>query len=509
MIKALASGTFAEKYAPELQTADSAQQEQDLYYSYVFNKHISVTNTNFCHLTKEQGGRFHLTGTGRTNIAYYFAELAYKLHKQQGGTAGVILPAGIITDSNTQAFSHEVFDKGQIGSAYHFENTESIFKAVDGRYSFILLTLQQAEQADFVFYATNVAQLDNPKRHVHFATSDFPLLNPSTHTCVLLRSDDDLNLCRKLYQQTPVLYDESKSNNPWNIQTLSMFNMATDSNLFHDKQERTSMVPLYEGKMIHQFEHRWVTFDPTWPKNEHFRDVTQKEKENSDFVSNPRYWVESSEVKKKLKTKQWLKPWMLAWRDIARATDERTLIATVLPASMAAGNKAPLLFPDVAEEQAACLLALLNSLVVDYVLRSKQPGASVLIFILKQLPILPPDAFKQHDIDFICSRVAKLTRNAVDINAVWLTNYPSYTYQKAEERLQLRAELDAYIARMYGLNREELQYILDPKAVKGEDHPSVTFPTLKSNQEKEFEEYLTQRLVLQAFDDLETGRLRE
>lgn len=505
MIKALAQGTFAAQYDPKSQTADSVRQERELYYSYVYDKHILAMSSNFWHLGAEQGGRFPLTGTGSANVAYYFAELAYKLRKPQG-TAGIVEPAGIITDSNTQAFSRKIL-QGQIGSAYHFDNVEGIFKAVAQHYSFILLTLKKSEKADFVFYATQPEQLDEPQRHVHFESGDFQLINPNTQTCVLIRTDADLRLCRKLYQRAPVLYNERNPNNPWNIQTLCIFNMSLDSALFHDNKESASMLPLYEGKMIHQFEHRWVTFDPSWPKNEHFRDVTQNEKENPSFVSNPRYWVEAAEVKKKLHNKQWTHPWMLAWRDIARATDERTLIATILPAAVAVGHKAPLLLPQVSDKQAACLLATLNSLVVDFVERIKQPSTNVLIFLLKQLPILPSEAFKEQDIEFICQRVAKLTRTADDINAVWLTDYPSYTFQKPKERLQIRAELDAYIARMYGLTRDELRYILDPSDVYGKDHPSVTFPSLKSNQEKEFGEYLTQRLVLQAFDDLEAGRL--
>jgi hypothetical protein len=42
----------------------------------------------------------------------------------------------------------------------------------------------------------------------------------------------------------------------------------------------------------------------------------------------------------------------------------------------------------------------------------------------------------------------------------------------------------------------------------GDDYPSETFRGLKKNQEKEFGEYLTQRLVLEAWDQLENGDLQ-
>ncbi|TAN99252.1 MAG: restriction endonuclease, partial [Phormidium sp. SL48-SHIP] len=66
----------------------------------------------------------------------------------------------------------------------------------------------------------------------------------------------------------------------------------------------------------------------------------------------------------------------------------------------------------------------------------------------------------------------------------------------------LRAELDAYYAKLYGLTRDELRYILDPADVYGDDFPSETFRVLKNNDVKKYGEYRTQRLVLAAFDRL-------
>jgi hypothetical protein len=84
-----------------------------------------------------------------------------------------------------------------------------------------------------------------------------------------------------------------------------------------------------------------------------------------------------------------------------------------------------------------------------------------------------------------------------------------------ERRALLRAELDAYYAYLYGLTRRELEYILDPSAVMGEDYPSETFRVLKEDEVKEFGEYRTQRLVLEAWDRFvadgafDPARLRE
>ena len=269
-------------------------------------------------------------------------------------------------------------------------------------------------------------------------------------------------------------------------------------------------MPLYEGKLFHQFDHRYACYGINQQTGKlETCDVDVQQKQQSAFSVIPQYWVDAANVQERLNQKQWTKEWVLAWRDVASATNERTVIVSVLPAKAAIGNTAGLLLTNVNSSLDSCLLANLNSIVVDYVERIKQSGSHVSFFLIQQLPILPPEAFKEQDVAFICERVAKLTRTADDINEVWLTDYPAYTFQGPEERLQIRCELDAYIARMYGLTREELHYILDPAdAMNDPTFPSVTFPGLKNKELELYGEYRTQRLVLKAFDDLEAGTLK-
>lgn len=70
-------------------------------------------------------------------------------------------------------------------------------------------------------------------------------------------------------------------------------------------------------------------------------------------------------------------------------------------------------------------------------------------------------------------------------------------------RHQLKCELGAYFAKLYGFNRDELRYILDPAEVMGEDYPSKTFRVLKNKEMNEFGEYRPRRLVLEAWDRLQ------
>jgi len=67
-------------------------------------------------------------------------------------------------------------------------------------------------------------------------------------------------------------------------------------------------------------------------------------------------------------------------------------------------------------------------------------------------------------------------------------------------RATVRAELDVRIARLYGLTRDELRYILDPHDMYGADFPGETFRVLKEKETRQYGEYRTKRLVLAAWD---------
>ena len=158
----------------------------------------------------------------------------------------------------------------------------------------------------------------------------------------------------------------------------------------------------------------------------------------------------------------------------------------------------------------AGLLADQCSLVHDFVARQKVGGTHLKYHVKKQLVNLPPDRYTPTDLAFIVPRVLELTYTAHDLKA-WGQDLAAYDPRPAaeqgqpfawnpERRAQLRAELDAYYARLYGLTRDELRYILDPKDVMGADYPSETFRVLKEGEIRTYGEYHTRRLVLEAWD---------
>ncbi len=141
---------------------------------------------------------------------------------------------------------------------------------------------------------------------------------------------------------------------------------------------------------------------------------------------------------------------------------------------------------------------------VDFVARGKLGGNHLSDYISYQLPFLPPSAYSDLDLSFIVPRVVELsyTSHSMALFARDL-GYTGPVFKWDEtRRADIRAELDAWYALSYGLSRDEVRYILDPKEVLGENHPSETFRVLQKNEMSTYGEYRTRRLVLASYDQL-------
>ena len=160
---------------------------------------------------------------------------------------------------------------------------------------------------------------------------------------------------------------------------------------------------------------------------------------------------------------------------------------------------------------AALMISVLNSIVLDFIARTAVGGAALSFFHLKQLPILPPEKYAEKVFpiltytytDLIIPRVLELTYTAYDLEPFARDlgyEGPPFIWDD-ERRHRLKSELDAIYAHMYRLDREDLKWILEPL------YPSVTFPTLKKNEMKKFNEYRTKRYVLAAYDQMARGEL--
>jgi hypothetical protein len=488
-----------ERLIQALSAADSSETDLSLVREFETAKREAEGSGEFI----RGSGRFPLTAVGDLNTYALFAELFLNLISP-GGRAGLIVPTGIATDNSTKAYFDAISSGNRLISLYDFRTGPGLFSEIGHqRFKFCLITLGQADKTDFVFFTLQVPELADHRRHFTLENDDFSLLNPNTRTCPVFRSQMDAELTKKIYGRMSVLIDEAlgAQGNPWGIKFMTMFHMSNDSHRFFN-QPAPDRLPLYEAKLIHHYDHRWATYggDATC------RDVTQAEKQDPSLQVTPRYWVERDAVQDQLLAKGWDRQWLMGWRDICRGTDYRTLISGLAPA-WGFGDKFLLALPGCRPEMSSCLLGCLSSLVCDYVARQKIGGTSFKYFTIKQIPVSPPGAFGKSTTQFIQPRVLELTYTSHDLKP-WAADLgfdgPPFRFDP-ERRALLRAELDAFYAHLYGLNRDELRYILDPADVMGPDYPSETFRVLKNNEIRQFGEYRTQRLVLEAWDRLFGG----
>ena len=221
---------------------------------------------------------------------------------------GLVVPPGIITDDGNKDFCKAIFSQQEVASVYHCVNEgRKLFPAVDERYSFVLLTLRPAAQADCAFYITQVAELSDQRRHVALTYDDFIRFNPNTQTAVLLRTASDMSLCRKIYDRAPVFINEALGDdgNPWHVRIMSeMFHMSKSSHLFETDPSAhpdVQYLPLYEGKLFWQFDHRFNTYIPAQQgKKPQVKEVLLSDKRNSAYAITPQYWVPAHLVIDKL-----------------------------------------------------------------------------------------------------------------------------------------------------------------------------------------------------------------
>lgn len=203
--------------------------------------------------------------------------------------------------------------------------------------------------------------------------------------------------------------------------------------------------------------------------------------------------------------------WLRAFRSIARATDERTCLFAGISWS-AVGHSAGLLVHcgDGRAVAWALLMGNMNSLPLDWVTRTCVGGANLSQYLVKQLPVLPPSSYLKPlwpggmtYAEAVATRVVELTYTTDSmVGFARALGYRGSPFPWDDRRRHyLKCELDAIFAHMYGLDRAQLTWILDSAP------PSVSFPTLKRNEQRAFDEYRTYRYVMHAFDQIGSGEL--
>lgn len=505
-----------------LEKAAPGTRDRALFDAFTEAKREAEATSEFVRVSGEDGGRFALTGMGDVNTYALFSELFAELTGETG-RAGLIVPTGIATDATTAPFFGHLVSHRMLASLLSFENEEFIFPSVHHSFRFALLTISRKESPEthFAFYLRSPSQVSDQERNFSLSAEQISIINPNTKTAPVFRSRFDADLTAKMHSAAPVLIDDDRgsSGNPWRISFARLFDMSNDSASFRTRaqliaegynQEGTrwtngdnELVPLFEAKMIHQYDHRWASYADDGVT---VIDASENGLRSSDFEPQPRYWLPDAAVRSRLEQKSWTRKWFLGWRDICRSHDIRTMIACIIP-DAGCNDKILLKMPDQSAPLIAAHYGCMNSLAADFLARQKIGGTSFKYFTMKQVAFPHPDFYTEPRLAFITPKVLELTYTSHSLAPFARDlGHDGLPFAWDEDRrAHLRADLDAFYARAYGLTRDELRYILDPADVKGPDYPSETFRVLKEKEIRQHGEYRTRRLVLAAWDRMEAN----
>jgi N-6 DNA Methylase len=485
-------------------------EEPYLYERYLVAMRLVDGIKHFVH----DSGRYPLTSYGRLNSYSLFAENKRTLIHAKG-RVGTILPTGISTDSFNQYFFRDLVEHGALASLYDFENSKPIFDGVHRSFKFCLLTLAgratSEPAADFAFFTRDAADLTKPDARFSLTPDEISLLNPNTRTCPVFRSRRDAEIALGIYRRVPILLREGDPDgNPWGLTFMLMFMMNTDSHLFRTREQLETdgwtlhgntftrhghrMLPLYQGMMTSFYDHRAAdvvrSATATRRQNQPFY-LSISDRQDPFRSSLPAYWVDEKDMPKGLP------PWLIGFSDITSPTNERTFVPVVLPQA-AVGNTFPLMLAQERDVALAGLVAACSSFVVDYCARQKIGGTHVNFFYVAQFPIISPSTYREHAPwqreaelrDWVADRVDELVYTAWDMQPFALgigDDGPPFIWDE-ERRTLLRAELDAAYFHLYGIERDDVKYILD------------TFPIVRRKDEAAFGEYRTKRQILEIYD---------
>ena len=391
-----------------------------------------------------------------TNLYKLFVEQCFNLLRL-GGYCGIVLPGGIYTDVGAKQLREMIFSSAETTGLFCFDNRNEIFEGVHRSFKFAILSYQKGNKTKEFPIAFMRNKLDNfvgfpSDEDLKLSVELIRKLSPNTLSIMEFKSVKDVEVAQKALNY-PLLGDEVYGK--WKIKLSSEFHMTNNAHLFSVKKTSKSL-PLYEGKMMFQFDH---------------------------LFAEPRYWINKSEGRSAALGRQQdsgqtlsYQDYRLVFRATGENTNERNFISTITPKNVFCGNS--LITCELPDKTSYDILVYLcgifNSYVVDYLIRMKI-ARNINLFYVYQLPI-PRLSAKDKAFAPIVERAAKLICTTPEFDElakeVGLGSHKKGATDP-KERARLRAELDGMIAHLYGLTESEFAHILSTFPLVGEEVKSA------------------------------------
>jgi len=420
---------------------------------------------------------FRHQGSADLNTYKMFVEVGQALLRE-GGQLGLIVPSGLYTDKGTGGLRKLLLLRCKWRWIYGFENRKKVFD-IDSRFKFCVVLAEKGGTTEAIraaFMRHDLEDWAEARGALDYPAERVTAFSPKSLSILEIRSERDLEVLTRIYANSVPLGDDGPEG--WGIKYAREFDMTNDSKLFiqRDKAEAQGfwsdqygrwvnedgevLLPLYEGRMIGQFdfsEKGWVSGKG--------RGAVWREIPWEDKRIEPQYLMREgdfeSEEGEEVGRVRGLK---IGFMDVSSATNRRTMISG-MTFDVPHGNKVPLLVTRQSEHGVrAALCAILNAFGYDFSMRTRLGGTTLNYFIVEETPL--PRATRRsllqvHELGLRLgaahSRFApEWYASAIARSSPWRRLWAITSH----ERLRLRCMLDAIVANLYDLGRADFSWIL-------------------------------------------------
>jgi hypothetical protein len=457
----------------------------------------------------KESGRYRMFAPGNLakgdlNVYRMFVETALN-GVRRGGCAAQLVPEGFYNGANAAAIRAAIFERFRLDRVIGFENSRGVwFPSVHTAAKFCLyVAWRKGSTENFcaTFRVSSEERLADADRHA--LTLPVALVrefSPDALTIMEFVAQSDIDVCRKVYARYPK-FGEHRTGLPYRIY-MREIDMTKGSTLFSENPEG---LPLFEGRMIDAYDYRAKGYVGGRGRAAEWQELTFGETRKA-ILPQWRILKESIPDTRLSRVGQY----RIGYGWVASPTNERSLIAALIPPSTICGNSVPTIILEGGSPADLLLwLGVANSLTMDFVVR-KRVSLNLAYSIMDTLPF-PRDWRRTPGADAIIARTFALSAVGPEMEE-FRRSAPSnpgvpqgiIPAENPDIRAQLTAEIDALVAgKVFGLTRDELRYVLNPDNLLGEGSGIETFKALRNRERRQLGEYRTQRLVLKAWDRFE------
>lgn len=400
---------------------------------------------------------------GELNTYAMFAELASRLTEKDGFAAIIVKSALVTSTCYSSCFRHFV-NQGSLSEVFLFDNREKLFQ-IDSREKFCVLFFGGEHAGGIkVHYGLTKQEQILSSVPINVTSEELELINPETGLLPNVADSKEFSFLLRTHRSLSVFAKEFPK-----CHFGRLVHLTAHAEHISTKSEKTR-VPIYEGKFIEQYDNRFSTFAGMSADERYQAKASARRQPGDSFVAPKpapecRYFIDKKFWESFLD--RYDQPYSLCWRSLTSPTNQRTMIASIIP-SMPTCQSVQLLQTTPVEDL-LMILALFNSKVFDFFVRLKMGGIDLTQSVVRQIPVPLREAWNSmvtlHGVDYTALDAVRalerlLYRNEPDLCGLWdgvpeIKNADNY-YKTAAD---VREEIDKIIFQMYGLTSAEEEMV--------------------------------------------------